>query len=613
MRGALDSESGHKSRIAAILLAAALILLTVFRLMMSLTLHMAYKADQTFDDALLMRQSFIPISFISSEVPVEDGFLILAKNRGYGWWIKFFSATGLPADLWQFIMWLLAAVTVSYALWRVFRSLPITVFAYCYVIWNPIAFEHWLGIRLYRNSLFAPLVFVLLGSAILLFDVFTPLIDDRVKCRYVSNAHHARLTQVLSIDTNRLVARFCGYAVIAVVCGLTAAVLYLLKEDSEWLLPLLIFIVIYKLIAVSSSKHDAWVKVIVCLLTLSMPLTFAATVAAAKSANQRDFGVSVLNTRTEGELAGFVARIYKIDNPDQTPRTWAPVTSIEQAFQASPTLQQVPKLQWNLEHGGFVVPDIRENPVYGDFLTWQIRIALNDSGLWENEESVQQLFAKANRELDAAFESGQLQETDKHTPSEMAVPRTLQQIFGIVPDTLINFYQSFDPHQVYKSPSLRNTAGGDELNIQGLQQMNVDPNNPNPEHFRFLTYERASRLAAVIMRIYVVINYCLLVTMLIAIVATIHRRKLHGNLQRWRMLIFAALMMLYGLAYSFSIAWFAEFLMNQYVSYFYSAGVVAPFIAVGLLMCTGVALINKNLDSSWNSGARQVSSSTTHQ
>lgn len=132
------------SRICVAVVAFFLAVCTGFRLVVSLTLHMWYAWDQMADDRLLMDQS-LPGYFES------QGRYKLAKNQGYSLWLRFIAGTGINVDVAYFLIWFVAAVLVAVAIWRLFHKRWLSLFAYMYVLWNPLAFDNWIGIRVYRN------------------------------------------------------------------------------------------------------------------------------------------------------------------------------------------------------------------------------------------------------------------------------------------------------------------------------------------------------------------------------------------------------------------------------------------------------------------------------
>ena len=65
-------------------------------------------------------------------------------------------------------------------------------------------------------------------------------------------------------------------------------------------------------------------------------------------------------------------------------------------------------------------------------------------------------------------------------------------------------------------------------------------------------------------------------------------RKGWKNIAGRDFLILAILLALYPLAYCFSVNWFAEYVHNTHVIFFYTAGATVPMIPTALLLGLGV-------------------------
>ena len=127
---------GIPSRYGLALAGLLMLIATAFRFMMSVTLHMWYAYTQVADDALLMSYSFD--DYFSS-----TDYYKLAKNQAYGYFLRFVSWSGINIDIVYFLVWLIAAILMSIAMYRLFSTLWISMASYIYILWNPIAFESW--------------------------------------------------------------------------------------------------------------------------------------------------------------------------------------------------------------------------------------------------------------------------------------------------------------------------------------------------------------------------------------------------------------------------------------------------------------------------------------
>lgn len=573
-------SSVNPNTVLTALFGAVLVLLTGARLMMSLTLHMWYAWVQGADDYLLMHQALK--GYASS-----DDSMTLAKNPGYGYWIRLFSKLGLTADLAQFLIWFAASLIVALAFQKLFGKPVLTAIVYVYVLWNPIAFENWLGTRFYRNSLFAPLTFLLVGLLILFIDMVIPIRSRNGK---ESDAPQHASSRVQSEKVTW--AQLFRFVLVAVGVGASACLMYLLREDSVWLLPMLLFVLIVKIVIVIRANLQIATTCIILLFSLLPALTLIAGIAVSMKVNQHYFGVALLNTRTQGELAGFVNRTYEVDNAEQNPDIWAPPSSIQQVIDVSPTLQHEPELIEQLYHAHFASPDIKQHPLRGDFLTWQIRLSVQSSGGWQNEAAVQRLFHRINTEIDQAYQDGRLRKSDKFFLSSSLVPRTQQQIIGLSGQTARSFWWNFDCSSQYRPTTGKNDIATDPKNIEGLHKMDVDPANPNPVHFGFFTVNNAQNLSMHIVTIYSVVNKILAFIFITSIALSLFVRTRMRQQSEGPIIILGILLLMYALFYGFSVAWFTEYVHDAYVTFFYTVGTTSPFVSIGLLLALGAMQLN---------------------
>lgn len=440
--------------------------------------------------------------------------------------------------------------------------------AYIYVLWHPIAFENWLGTRLYRNSLFPPLMFLFLALMLIWLNFGTPLVPQQNPQRM-----KPRLMSLKMVG---------GHALLGLLWGVPTCLIFLLKEDTVWCFPLVGASLGIKIALIAKEHVPVTRKILCMLLSLCPILPVGGGIWAAKEINQQYFGVSLLNTRTEGEVAEFVAKVYKVDNEDQSVDIWSPESSIDAVFKVSKTLSSNPKLLWSVKHIGFVGSDIKQNPLRGDFLTWQIRVAYDNTFGWHDEPSVQHFFKQANEEIDKAFADGRLKKTEKHSPSALLVPRDSEQMLDLVGPSSYSWWDSVVMLD-YHATKNTNNPGHDGRNVRGLNRMHVDPADPNPVRFPWFSFETAQRVSSSVRLIYSFINVILLIacgigTMLL--IANLIRKKGCGMV----VYLGALGLLAYAWVYCFSVNWFAEFLNNPYVTFFYSACVSIPLVSIGLLL-----------------------------
>ncbi len=385
---------------------AAAAALTVFRFVLANILGCWFAPEQYWDSGLFVRYSALKDHFGANTLLVSEAHALL-KDMGFPFFLAI--AYVLPISYVNLLtlVWVAAAALMARAVRRLFNGGAVAcTAAYAFVLYTPAAFDWFIGTCLYRNSILAPFYFLTFA---LMLNIAADLYRGGQK-------------------TWRLI-------VYAVALGLVAGFTMYIKEDGMWILAAFaaytLFLALIVLIR-TFKKIISWKELIRQLVGLCIPvLLIAAVTAGYKGLNYRYFGVREINTRTEGEIAGFCNRVYKIASDDRTPSVWAPTEAVAQAVDASPTLSADEEFVDALFTSPMLGGDIESNPIQGDFLGWGIRDALVATGQWWSEPDVQDFFRQVNEELDAAFADGTLEKDTKIQLVSSAGGRTPAEIISL--------------------------------------------------------------------------------------------------------------------------------------------------------------------------------------
>lgn len=358
-----------------------MILLVVARLWLGRAMGGWFGTSETYDDVAMLR-GLDPSRFTN---PTN---LTLIKDLSFSLFLGFSAVTGLPYTIVLSVFWAVTAYVVWLLVGKVTKNKWARLFAFAYVLFLPIAFTSWGGLRIYRNAIIAPAI--ILTFSLLLLGLINVVREEKLK----------------------------KTVWVAVIAGLVFAFSYYLKEDGIWMMACLAVLLIAEFVVVlckARKNRDewGWKKIarwgLVCLIPFF--IWFAWT-NVYKGVNHAFFGVYETNTRTKGELGKFVEKIYKIDSPNRTKYVWAPLDAIEKAFEVSPTLGAHPELLEEIKTTGFQPGGLEKNPIGRDFLTWIMRSELLDAGLWTSELGVSDMFKQINTELDEAFKNGTLKKAE---------------------------------------------------------------------------------------------------------------------------------------------------------------------------------------------------------
>lgn len=342
-----------------------------------------YGMSEVYDDVAMVQG-------LSLKRLIQPTNLALIKHLGFSLFLGLTAISNLPYTVVLSCFWALSAFSVWLLVRKVTDKKWVQLLAFAYVLFLPIAFTSWGGVRVYRNAIIAP-------SIIMLFSFVLMLIIDLVRQEKLKK----------TIWT-------------AIVTGVLFGFTYFLKEDGIWLkacmlLALLVCLLIigYRLFKKKIKGKFQIKKAIIWTAISLIPFTVLFVWDNVyRGVNYAFFGVYEINTRTEGELGKFVENIYKIDSPNRTQVVWAPYDAIQAAFEASPTLGSYPKLLEEIMTTGWNKGSIIEHPIGRDYLTWIMRSELQDAGMWTSEKDVNDLFKQVNSELTAAFKDGTLKKAE---------------------------------------------------------------------------------------------------------------------------------------------------------------------------------------------------------
>ena len=260
-----------------------------------------------------------------------------------------------------------------------------------------------------------------------------------------------------------------------------------------------------------------------------------------------------------------------------------------------------PEILENMRHSLWQGYDLKANPIFGDFLTWVLRSSLVETGQWQSEKQVSDMFHQVNGELRAAFASGRLKKNHKIYLLHSAAGRTPEEIGMLFPCVAFNFRQMTDLS--FMSADLRN-AGETTLEDrceQAAALTGVDYLTDYSER-EAEPLEKAVNFGNALIRVYRVINVifaCLAVASFLLMLVRVIRKKVSGSRGTYAAILFFAFMMLaIAFAYSFAVNWFSQFLWGTEMTkgaiwqLYYTSSLVS---LLGLSMASAVSCLLRDL------------------
>ena len=474
------------------------------------------------DDMLMVNYADLIGHFITENLPQQD---LLVKDMGFPLILRLVQLTGVAYIDMIGLMWFIAAISVV-ALLRVVteeKNLVRDLAVFALILFLPVAFTS-TGTRVYRNAALTPLYFITLSTMTLMF---------------VWHFLKPRITPRLLIAFN-------------VTFGLIFTLTYYVKEDGLWLLCCLVTVTLICLVKIILDREQFFKRVGLLLIPL---MIFAGGTVAYKTINKIFFGVYLINNRTEGELGNFEKLIYKIKSDERHANIWAPTDALDQAFKASETLRQNPALKEAIWHTGWFNSDIEKNPIQGDYLGWVMLSELYNSGTCTNLVEQEEFLGKVNRELQAAFDAGTLQRSDRFQLVSSMGGMTAEEIFSLGELMLTEYRAHITLHLQKPEREVQN--------MEHKRQLKKVSRNLNMDFAKYST-EIPSGVKSFLEKLfgaYSVIQTFLFFVALIGVglsLCAVYKKIFSVN--EYLMLAIAVGNLLLSIVYSFAIAWFSEFL-----------------------------------------------------
>lgn len=543
-----------------------IVILIILRMILGSRVRYYYISNAGYDDQMLMEYSHISKHFH------QPNCLSMVKTMSYPLLISVIYHLHISFSTALSLVWVAAALLFCKLMQDIFHHPLFSLFGFAYVLFHPVAYEATVGLRIYRNTLIAPFVFMTFCE---LFQICFHAFD------------HQEKTVFKIIRT--------------IFFSLLLLYTYYIKEDGLWILACVLFFFLILLavsLAKTLKKKESAGNFLISAICISLPLcTLYGGTVFYKSLNQKYFGVAEIQTRTEGELGEFVSNLYQIDSPEQTCIYTVPAESITAVYNLSPTFQKYPELYDSIMHSKIYNYDITKNPIQGDFMTWVLRSSLVDTGVWQNEKQVSDLFEQINDEVEDAFRTGKLKKNHKIQLLSSAVGRTPEEIKSIFPYIPQNFYTIITLKDYSADVTGHGTAENMEAAADAAERTELSYLTDD-SFLQEESYSKMVQMVNAVVWIYRIINVCMCVCALYALVygiATYRRRKKNDSrtcFEKHGWTVFTGVMMFcISIAYSFSIIWFAQFCITSdtaaiSVFNFYTTALV-PLLAFSGFMITG--------------------------
>ncbi len=264
------------------------------------------------------------------------------------------------------------------------------ILIYIALLFNPIMYAKEILQRVYRNSLIPALSLFIISSYIAIFLRR----DEKI--------------------------RFLIPWIILESISLSA--FYYTREDSIWIVPFLIFIILSTIIAKILKNKKINFEIISKAIILFIPI-ICLSIFGNWIANQnlKYYGVKTKNVLTDSSFSDAMRAIYKVKPEKYIDAVSVPMEKIDRMANASLSFNAItPKLKEYSKNYGAIDRIPGDGEIEDGWILWALRSAVYDSGC-NTLEKEEEGYKKIATELNTAMENGVL-ETQFTMPSAMMSP-----------------------------------------------------------------------------------------------------------------------------------------------------------------------------------------------
>ena len=363
---------GRKEKIIAIVL----FLLSVFRIGLQMRLPVGAFPAQTGDDGTMMLNA---LNLLNGNYLGEYDSFVLSKGISYPLFLVLTYIAMIPYGMMTCFLNIAAALVFLRGIKPLELSKKFSVFLYAVLLYLPIGLDRFAGTRVYRISIMPGVALLVAAFAI---------------------GAYLRRNQ----GTKKFLPWIIGE-------GLSLAFFYNIREDSIWIMPLILVIL---LIEIGTYLKSVWKKnlevkkAIGRILIYCLPvLMLVVAQNGIKLMNYAAYGVAVTNDRASSSYADVLSDLYHIDGTIDRGDVWVTQEMLQKAIDASPTLATVEEeLHENMEEWAV------DGEVRGDLVGWAMREAMSEVGYYKDAVSTNEFYAQVHEELSEAFANGTLEERD---------------------------------------------------------------------------------------------------------------------------------------------------------------------------------------------------------
>lgn len=305
------------------------------------------------------------------------GMTTLIKGISFPIFVALAKALCMPYGMLLGLFYILSAYVFVKACRHLTRNQYILSFIFLYAIYSPVSFSTIVTQRVYRNAIVYPAIILVVGCILNL---------------YFSRNERLKTKLLWLIST-----------------GLSFSFFYYIREDSIWLLPLLVASLVIICIWYLFFNEEGKKNIKKCILMVIPIAIFIIVTFAYKGMNYKEYGVFTISDRSSGAFGELTGNIIKVsDETNEDKNVWISKKTLEKVVSVCPSLADNKELIMS-SYAGWAN---ESGDVWGDWSVWALRIAFEQMGYYDDATHIDSFCKQVNSELLQAVNDGKLKFDD---------------------------------------------------------------------------------------------------------------------------------------------------------------------------------------------------------
>lgn len=328
------------------------------------------------DDKLMVDMA---ISLLNGEWLGEYSAMTLVKGVSFPVYLAIIHILGIPYMTATTFLYSSSCIIFVLGIKSLFKSNKTIITLYLILLFCPISFADQTFARMYRNSITAAQILIVLGAISAIY---------------------------LNIKKSK------PFIVWSLIASISFAFFWFTREDSIWLVPFILCASLISLVTIFKDKKvNISFKVKNSFLILLPFITLLLANVVISSFNLKYYGLFTTNELNDSSFADAMKKIYAVEPSEDISYVSVPRSTVKKLYQFSPTLKSIePYWEKELEiWDDLAGKKLGDGEVEDGWFFWSLRAAVADAGYYSDAQEADVFYSKVTKELEEAFKTGKIQ------------------------------------------------------------------------------------------------------------------------------------------------------------------------------------------------------------